>query len=236
MPPSPDDLRTYIDRISLVGRGGGAVKGLSGFRKAQHSVPDAVNSATSAFLARLCATELADEAEGFFQRARSALGYKRAGISLDVQSPSAVLTTKDFVFELAYALENADPAQYAITRTLHTLRHGELVQLPEFDALFAGQFGAIVFALARGTRVEAVIDAIEALDSEASGLRVTYPSDCRDCTLIAEGVEAVVVCDGATLEMRFPRSGSPKALIEQFAELRAAFRLADERGVAALLR
>src|SRR5262245_39183670 len=111
----------YISRISLAGRSAGLVKNLAGFRKQHHTVPDAVNPATTAFLGKLCATELAEEAEQFFQRSKSAFGYKRTDLSLDVSGPSAVLTARDFTFELAYALEKSNPAAYEVTRTLHSL-------------------------------------------------------------------------------------------------------------------
>lgn len=243
MAKSADDPRTFISQVSLVGRSGGAVKTLRGFDKSRHSVPDAVNAATSGFLARLCAEELADEGEQFFQRARSALGYKRKDIALDVTSPAAVLTTKDFALELAYALEEREPASYTVTRTLHSLRSGELLAVPEFDTLFAGMFSGIVFGLAKGVRVEAVIDAVEALedDGENGGgdgeatLKVDYPSDCRQCTLTVEGVEAEVICDGATLEMRFTRNGSPKELVAGFAAVRRAFALTKDKALAGLL-
>ena len=215
------------------------MKTLAGFRKAHHTVPDAVNAATSAFLAKLCAEELAAEGEKFFQAAKSALGYKRAQVSLEVASPTAVLVAKDFTLEIAYALEPADAASYTVTRTLHSLRNAELVAVAEFDALCAGQFSAVVFALKKGVRVEAVIDAVEGLDPKdeaaGAGLTVEYPSDCRHCTLHAEGVDAAVVCDGATLEMRFARNGSPRELVEAFTELRRAFALTKARVLAGML-
>ena len=239
MGKSAEDPRSFISGVSLVGRGGGAVKALGGFRKAHHTVPDAVNAATSAFLAKLCAEELAAEGEKFFQAAKAALGYKRAQLALTVTSPTAVLTAKDFVLELDYALEPADPASYAVTRTLHSLRNAALIEVAEFDALFAGQFSAVVFALKKGVRVEAVIDAVEGLDPKdeaaGAGLTVEYPSDCAHCTLHAEGVDAAVVYDGATLEMRFARSGSPRELVAGFAELRRAFALTKARVLAGML-
>lgn len=231
-----DAAFSKISQVRLSGAFGGAVKTLRGFDKSRHSVPDAVNAATSGFLARLCAAELAEEAEDVFQRARAALAYKRKDISLDVGAGQATLTTKDFCWELAYALEEADPARYAATRTLHSLRSGELVRLDEFNALFAGQFDAVVFDLARGVRVEAVIDAIEALDAEAEdALTVDYPSDCSRCTLSAPGVTAKVECDGATLAMRFARAGSPAECLAEFAALREAFRLSRDAVLAGLI-
>ncbi len=234
MAKSAEHPHQFVSRISLVGRSHGAVKTLPGFRKQHHTVPDAVNAATSAFLGKLCAAELADEGEKFFQQAKAALGYKRTDLTLEVASPAATLATKDFSLELAYGLEAADPGRYVVTRTLHSLRHGELVGRPEFNELFAGRFAGIVFSLTKGTRVEAVIDAVEARAGEG-GLTVAYPSDCRHCVLAVEGVEAEVICDGATLEMRFPRPGAPRELVEAFAAVRSAFALTRNRVLAGLL-
>ena len=239
MGKSAENARSAVGGVSLVGRSGGLVKTLAGFRKAHHTVPDAVNAATNAFLAKLCAEELAAEGEKFFQAAKAALGYKRAHLTLEVASPTAVLVAKDFTLEIGYALEPADAASYTVTRTLHSLRNADLVEVAEFDALFAGQFSAVVFALKKGVRVEAVIDAVEGLDPKdeaaGAGLTVEYPSDCRHCTLHAAGVDAEVVCDGAVLEMRFARNGSPRELIAAFTELRRAFALTKARVLAGML-
>jgi hypothetical protein len=234
MVKSADIPHQFVTRISLVGRSHGAVQTLGGFRKQHHTVPDAVNATTTAFLGKLCAAELAAEGEGFYQRARAALGYRRAELALEFASLAAQLTTKDFVLEIVYALEPADPASYVVTRTLHTLRESELVDRPEFDGLFAGIFSGIVFGLTKGAKVEAVIDAVEALGDE-SDLTVSYPSDCRHCVLSVESAEANVVCDGATLEMRFPQSGSPRELVAAFAAVRSAFALTKSRILAGLL-
>ena len=231
-PPPP--ATPFVSQVSLRGHGSGAVKSLAGFRKPHHTVPDAVNAVTTAFLGRLCAAELAEEGENYYQRARTALGYRRADLALDVTSPAAVLTARDFTLEIAYALESDDPAAYRVTRTLHSLRSGELVELEEFDRLFAGVFSAIVFTLAKGVKVEAVIDAVEARPA-GGPLAVNYPSDCRQCTLTVEGVAAEVGCDGATLEMRFPRAGSPREMIAAFLAVRSAFALTKDRVLAGLL-
>ncbi len=224
----------FVAQVSLVGHSAGAVKNLAGFRKQHHTVPDAVNAVTTAFLGKLCSAELAEEGEAFYQRAKEALGYKRADLALDVTSPAAVLTTRDFTLEIAYELEREDPASFRVSRTLHSLRSGELVELEEFDQLFAGCFSTIVFALAKGVKVEAVIDAVEARPA-GDAMTVSYPSDCRQCTLKVEGVEAEVVCDGATLEMRFPRAGSPREMVGAFVAVRAAFALTKDRVLAGLL-
>ncbi len=234
MAKAADHPHPFVSRISLVGRSHGMVKTLAGFKKQHHTVPDAVSAATTAFLGKLCAGELAAESEQFFQRTKEAMGYLRKDLSLEVASPTAVLTAKDFTLEIAYALQSSNPASYDITRTLHSLRSGELVSLPEFNELFAALFGGIVFGLTKGARVEAVIDAVEEKGG-AGGLTVSYPSDYRHCVLAVVGVSAEVICDGATLEMRFPKNGSPKELVETFAAVRSAFALTKDRVLAGLL-
>ncbi len=213
-----------VTSLAFTGRGGGAVKQLAGFKKSHHSVPDAANATTNAFLGKICETELAEEAERLFQEVRAGLQYKRKDIALTVTSPLAVLTAKDFAVEVLYALEETDPARYAVTTTLRDLRDLETAQRPEFERIMAGKFTEISLGLKQGVRVEAVIDAIEALDGEG-GIGVEYPSDCRECTVRVEGVDAAVRCTGMSLEIVFARGGGPAELLAAFAAVREAFQI-----------
>jgi hypothetical protein len=229
------DHSAFVQHVRFVGRTGGLVKTLHGFKKSHHTVPDAVNAATSAFLAKLCADELAKEAEAFFQNARTAFGYKRKEITLEVSSPSAVLIAKDFTFELAYALDEADAAGYLLTRSLHGLSNGDFAAASECETVFAQQFSELAFVLTKGAPVESVIDAVEGLEGD-DALRVVYPSDYRDCTLAVTGVSATVRFDGSELAMVFPRSGSPRELLEAFVAVREAFALTKKPVLAGLLK
>ncbi|RME70516.1 MAG: hypothetical protein D6781_06140 [Verrucomicrobia bacterium] len=208
--------------IVIHGATSGRVRTLPGFHKKTHREPDAVNPATLAFLARLCADELADEGERLFQEIRAALGYRRRDISLAVDSPSALLTTRDFTFEITYTLAETDPATYLVSRNLSGLRRAAVVQHDAFNTIFAGLFTSLIFPLGRRLAVEDLIDCIEDLGPDAA-MRVDYPSDCRDCTIRIRGIPASVVCDGATLELRFEQAGSPRDLLEAFDRARRAF-------------
>jgi len=223
---------SIVSGISFIGRGGGAVKTLGGFKKGLHTVPGAANAVTNAFLGKLCATELVTEAEGLFQAVRAGLGYKRKEVSLAVAGPGAVLSAREFTVEIFYALEEHDPARYAVTTTLHQLRNPELTRTREFSEIFAGMFSEISFALKSGARVESVVDAIEEL-AGAGGLGVSYPSDCRECEITVAGVGAKVRCTAVSLELVFPRPDGPAELMAQFAAVRGAF--AVSKSLAGLL-
>lgn len=223
-----------ISRLSFQARSGGRVKLLPGFDKSRHTLPDAVNNATTGFLAKLCLKELEAAAESLFQRARTGFNYKRREISLCIASPTAEITTIDFTLEFAFALDESTPADWILTRTLHPKCSADFLGRPECDALFAATFSSLVFTLEKGANVEAVIDAIEAAPAER-GLNVAYPSGCEHCDITAEDVDAAIHFTGSTLEMVFPRNGSPRELLEGFLSLRHRFRLADDATLGVLL-
>lgn len=234
MDASAEFTPSTLSALSLAGSGSGAVKRLKGFRKDRHTVPDAVNAATQAFFARISADDLAEEAETWFQRARSGFGYKRADIRLELGAANALLLARDFSFELAWTLDPEDPGLYRATRTLRDARDATFVLDPACDDVFAGAFTDIVFTLSRGVSVEAVIDAVEGLPA-STRLSVEYPANCAECTLHVPGVDAAVRCTGATLELVFSRAGSPRELIEAFGAVRTAFRMAGDEALAGLL-
>jgi len=225
---------SYIARVRLVGSlPGGMLKQLEGFRKGHHTVPDSLSPATQTFFARIIASRVEAAGEEWFQRAKLELKTKRRELTLEVTSPGAVLTAKDFVFEISYEMEAEDPGRFAGQQTLHDLK-GERWGAAAFDRLFEGQFNEIVFDLARGVSVEEVIDAVEDLD-ESTGMSVDYPSDCSQCVLRVKGVDAEVCCDGHSLRMTFPLAGGPSELIQSFVAVREAFRLSKKTPLAGLL-
>ena len=213
-----------IASIAFIGRSSGQVKALAGFRKGRHTLPDAANAVTNAFLGKICAPELTEEAEQLFQTVRSGLGYKRKDVTLSISAPFATLTTRDFTVEIGYALDERDAGRYSVTKTLHELQDVDVARQDAVTRIFAGAFSEICFSLIKGARVESVIDAIEALEG-GGGLKVDYPSDYRDCTIRVDGVDADVRCTGATLDIVFPRAGAPGELIAAFASVRAAFQI-----------
>lgn len=213
---------SIVAGISFIGRAGGQVKTLSGFKKGHHTPPDAANETTNAFLGKICENELAEQAEKLFQAVRIGLRYKRKDLSLNVAGPAAVLATKDFLVEITYELTKSEPSRYAVTTTLHNLKNSDLAQTEEFEKIFAAMFSEISFALKKGARVEAIIDLVEAFDNKG-GLKVSYPSDCGECMIAVEGVDAQVRCSGSSLEILFPRAASPRELMESFVTIRSAF-------------
>lgn len=221
---APHSSAGLLSEIRLSGSIEAPVKKLSGFKKNVHTVPDADTPATNAFLSKICATELQEEAEGFFQKARDILGYKRREIALHAAAGNALLQTRDFSLEWQYAISPDCPAHYQRNLLLHNISPAADISSPSWDSLFSSLFDHLEFVLTRPHSVEAIIDAVEALPPPAS-LRVDYPSDCRTCTLSTPDISAQVIFSGHLLTMRFPSPGSPGELFDSFLRLRSAFSL-----------
>lgn len=233
MGKASDGSSAVVRAIRFVGHTTGMVKSLHGFRKGQHTVPDAVSAATTAFLARLCSEELKDESEDFFQKARSACDYKRKDIALNLSAPQALLVAKDFTLEIAYSFDGDDPASYRLQWTLNGFKDRDFLRGQACEEIFGGRFQELVFCLTQGTTVESVIDAIEGLEDGA--LRVDYPSDCDHCMLSVDGVDAQVRFDGTEMAMVFQKSGSPRELLDGFLSVREAFSLTKSKVLSGLL-
>lgn len=227
-----------IRQIRWTGTTRGLVKNLPAFNKKRHNVPEAATPAAAAFLAKLLAPQIEAEAEAFFQKARAALNYKRADISLSLGESAALLAARDFSLEWSGALDPANPAEWTRTLALHSLRERAVLDSPQFDSLLDGAFTALEFTLSKPVRVEAVIDAVEALDAKGNtpALAVEYPSNCAHCTLRAKDAGAAAVFTGAELRMEFDRPGSPKELAEAFARIRHAFDLSGAATLSSLAR
>jgi hypothetical protein len=213
-----------IADVAFIGRTGGALKTLSGFKKGHHTLPDAANAATSAFLGKICEMEIVIEAEAFFQAIRRGLNYKRRDLSLARSPGGATLHTKDFEVEIQYSLDDTTPENFVVTTTLTALQDEELARTEAFEGIFGGRFSEISFAFKKGAKVEAIIDVLESLGSE-SNLAVDYPSDYRECVVHVAGVDADVHCTSGSLNLVFPRAGSPAELIDGFAAVHEAFQV-----------
>ncbi len=220
--------------ISLLGRRPGRVKQLSGFRKGVHTVPGAVTAAAEAFLAKLCAGELAEETEALFREARTAFGYKRREISVDITGSMAQVIARDFRFEIVYALDESDPAAYVVARELSDLAPASEATWRLLDGLFPLHFSILRFPLGRPVAIEAMIDAIEDLEG-AHGMSVDYPPDCGECTIRVAGVETEVLLSGPFLDLRFPGETSPSGILRAFLDVRAAFQASGSTELGHLL-
>lgn len=220
---------SIISSLTLAGRVWGEVRRLEGFDKKRHTLPDKVNGATQAFLAKLCSREIEEDGEALFQRCRKAFGYRRKDLSLSAGNGHAQLETKDFQLELRCDFDPDDPSRYYVETEVTRAASRDLLESAPFSEAIGDRFDRLRCGLGPGVSVAAVIDAVE---EDASGeLAIDYPSDCSQCEVRIGGVNGLVVVDGMSLEVRYPRLASAGELMAGFERIGERFAAADGLGI-----
>lgn len=236
MPPAKhsDPPVGILRGIRFLGQTTGQIKKLSGFKKGIHALPTAATPTTNAFLGKICDAELKGEAETFFQKSRTLLNYKRKDLQLTAANGSACLLTRDFSLEWQYLIEEETPDCWCRTLILHSIQPEADIHSEAFDEIFSGTFDRLEFTLSQAISIEEIIDTIEAL-SPPSQLQIDYPSDCKFCTLIAPDITAKIIFTNNSVEMNFPRPGSPGALFSDFLRLRQEFSIHQASGLSPII-
>ena len=214
MPNSPS---AEVRNVHLLGSKPGNVKNLTGFRKGFHKVPatwpDAMFERQFGAMAEPDLDKLARE---LFEKLRAGRGYKRKEINLNLDAPTATLTTTDFTLDLTYSLDPADPGDYMLTHDLHSIRDIAVFADGSLNDVFAGVFNRVSFSFGQAIDMEDLIDELEDAPGGSASLR--YPPDCSECVVQLPGYTGVVRVTPRELEVVSPAGASPAELVKTFVE------------------
>ncbi len=217
MPPNTTPpLEDPVLRWSLSGTSGGSVRSLSGFRKGVHTIPDRHSAALDAFLAKIAAEDLANEAEAFYQTTRQQFAYRRKDLNLTVSTPAAVLETPAFALEITYGSDPDDPARYERSLRLSRIEADQLTSNATGE-VFATAFDTLEMVLRTPIRIEDLIDAVE--DDPDSIWKVKYPSSCEWCELATNEIEGFIYVSTNWIRLRLPSPGPPAVLLAAYIRL-----------------
>ncbi len=211
-PPSAE-----VRNVHLLGAKPGNVKNLTGFRKGFHKVPATLpDSMFERQFGAMAEPDLDRLARELFEKLRAGRGYKRKEINLNLDSPTATLTTTDFTLDLSYAPNPADPGDYALVYDLHSIRDIAVFADGSLNDVFAGVFNRVSFSFGQTIDMEDLIDELEEAPGGAASLR--YPPDCSECTVQLAGYVGVVRVTPRQLEVVSPAGASPAELVKTFVE------------------
>lgn len=212
-----DSSSSETRNVHLLGARMGNVKSLLGFRKGFHKPPAVLPDANfERQFAGICAPELEQLARDLFEKLRTARGYKRKEINLNVGAPDATLTTTDFTLDVRYELDPVDPSDYRLVHDLHTIRDITVFADGSLNEVFSGTFNRVSFSFGESIGMEDLIDELEDAPGGAATLR--YPPDCSECTIQLTGFIGNVRVTPRELEVVTPMGASPAELVKTFVE------------------
>jgi hypothetical protein len=165
----------------LEGTETGAIRGLNGFQRGFHTVPDRPSESADSWCSRLLADTVAEEIQNLYQHARDVLGLKRR----DLRKEEDTLDAPVFRYVVETGQNPVDPTEYYITRRLE-LRQGWAAHRESLEQLFTDGFKRLVVEFdSMEHSFDDLVDRLEDICEEAGGdvddddrqQRVSYSRD-----------------------------------------------------------
>lgn len=191
----------------LEGSETGAIRGLDGFQRGYHSVPDKISDSAEGWCNRLLKDRVAEELQNLYDRARVAMNARRKDLRKVADAGGGDLDTPAFRYSVTTGQNPDDPAEYVIRRQLE-LRQGWQAYREVIDELFDIEFDRLVVEFdSMDEGFDDLVDRLEDIQEEHGG------SVCDDDRFKRVSYER----DGATftfdlrqrrLEIAFGRSGT----------------------------
>ena len=213
----PNPPSAEVRNVHLLGSKPGNVKNLTGFRKGFHKIPVTLpDHLFERQFGAMADPDLDKLARELFEKLRAARGYKRKEINLNLDAPTATLTTSDFTLDLTFSPDPADPGDYTLTYDLHSIRDIAVFADGSLNDVFAGVFNRVSFSFGQAIDMENLIDELEDAPGGSASLR--YPPDCSECIVQLPGYTGVVRVTPRQLEVVSPAGASPAELVKTFVE------------------
>lgn len=220
------DIERLVRGITLAGVHEGLVKRFDGFDKSRHTVPKFASDRAQQFLGRLAEPELIEWGESLFASYRETMDYRRKDISLAVDGGVARIESKDFVLERRFTLVEESPDSYQVETELLNASSLELLSDEGFNQATGDLFERMRCMFRKSVLVEDIVDGLES-DSEWP-ISIEYPSTCVYCDVRIDNIDAVFRFEPASLEIRYPRFGTPMQLANAFETLKKGLDLVPE--------
>jgi hypothetical protein len=179
-----------LKSIDFLGSTTGPIRNLRGFIKQKHTMPDCVDTHTKSFVEKISEQDLEDEAIRYHDQIKSNFAYKRKEITLDVASPTAHISTKDFDFTIHYAQDTADPSSYTTQYQITNIKDSTALSDDGLAAILNNNFNEVKFSLSGSIDIERLIDLVE--EQDRPDIALEYPADCSHLTITATGIEGAI--------------------------------------------
>lgn len=187
----------------LEGTETGAIRGLDGFQRGFHKVPDRLSDSADSWCNRLLADSVAEELQTLYQHTRDVLGLKRK----DLRKEDDTLDAPAFRYIVETGQNPENPTEYYITRRLE-LRQGWPAHREALEQLFTDEFEQLVIEFdSMEDSFDDLVDRLEDIREELGGdvddddrhQRVSYSRD---------GATFTFDLARRRLEIRFGREGA----------------------------
>ena len=204
-----------LKRIVIYGKSLGDIKGLSGFKKRFHHVPDSATDAANAFVAKIATQEISDDIKEKYEALRAAFGFKRRDLTADGPEDGAgTIITPFFDYNVDVRVNPKDTSEVLWRREIVNIREPEKILSDEFDRVFPDIFDTLEFQVTKEIDIKDLIDQIE--DSDEDQIHAEFDHECTYCRLRIKGFSSSITITTDAVRLKRTEPGSPRKLIEDF--------------------
>ena len=211
-----------LDRVLMTSMTTAPIKGLSGFTKGTHRVPDYFGPSSSTYVAKLAADELKEDINRIARASREILGFSRKEISASIDVGSGSVISPGFEYCVSVVHNHDDTKQVVWNRDVRNVKL-DLWGSKSLDLIFNDVFDTIELGFSKKISVQDLIDRLEA--AKDGSMTVEYEdTDPNRCTILLRAFAGRIEVTQTLLKLISRQTSNPSNLIEQF---RIAKRLID---------
>lgn len=164
----------------LTGEVRGRVRELRGYSKPKTPLATH-NDWERDFIEKAGTAEVTAHATDIFEQLRDSFRYKRKDLSFTNVASTASIKGPDFDVNISLSQDPDDAEKYLLTTEVRSFRNSDVIDHPNFLAIFTKYCQRIVFELESKLDLAAKIDDIEEIDALAEHL--DYDPECTEFTL-----------------------------------------------------
>lgn len=194
----------------LTGEYRGRVRDLKGYSKPKASL-GTHNDWERDFVEKAGASEVSLLATEIFEQLRECFRYKRKDLSFTNIASTASIKGPDFDVNISLSQDPEDAERYLLKTEVRSFRNPDIIDDPNFLAIFSKYCKRIVFELEASLDLESKIDDIEEIDALASKLE--YDPECTEFTLHLPEPGIVIHATGSEMVFTLDSQGDLKLLL-----------------------
>ncbi len=207
---APGAMANPIKDSFLTGELRGRVRDLRGFTKPKANL-STHNDWERDFVEKAGAAEVTSLATEIFEQLREAFRYKRKDLSFTNIASTASIKGPDFDVNIALSQDPEDAERYLLSTEVRSFRNSEVIDDPNFLAIFTKYCKRIEFELEADIDLESKIDDIE--ENDALAVHLDYDPECTEFTLKLPQAGINIYATGARMIFSLDAPGDLKLLL-----------------------
>lgn len=203
--------------LSLIKKQFIPVKGLTGFNKKSHRIPEKADDWAEKQVAQITEEEVKADLNLIFQRLRKEFGLRRAEMKVSQEQGTGAIDTPYFQYSVVVCVNPEKPSEVIWQRQVTDIRERVQVLSQQFERVFVNVFDTVEFFPQTVVNIDEVIDRIEDLEDER--IKLDYDIDATDCSLEMDGLLGIVEIKPSSISLKQNSEVSPKDLLQSFLDM-----------------